>query len=348
MKRKGLLSIALVILLITSIIIPASITGFAEGESFRFDNSNGILEILSDDAMVDYSETNSTNTPWYSYKGDIKKVVFADGITKIGSYNFARLDNLTDVKIPDSVKSIGTAAFAGNNNLLSISISDNVTEIGDNAFGYNREMKVTEGFICYCSTGSYAQQYCFNNYVPFETAIPENKTASVNVTESGTMNIWTIVPEVNGAVTFNTTGGFDTIAFLFDSTDYIYSTDYNTLKSSAIAFDDDSGANLNAKISYNVEAGKRYYLVTRFSLPSKTGKYGVEFDFVCNEHSYSPISLEEWYSGDIKDKVNVECDVCGAEGTESFSDAVKNQNKKYDFNNDEKVNAKDYVILLKN
>lgn len=350
MRKKGLLSLTLVLLLIASIIIPVTLTGFADDsvdENYIFTSSNGVLEILNDKAMIDYSESDSSKTPWYSYKGDIKKIVIDDGVTKIGSYNFARMDNLVEVEIPNSVTAIGTAAFAGNNNLLSITISDNVTKIGENAFGYNREMKVTEGFICYCSAGSFAQQYCFKNYIPFESAIPESKKASVNVTEAGTMNIWTIVPEVEGTITFNTTGGFDTIAFLFDSTDYIYSTEYNTFKNSAIVFNDDGGTNLNAKISYILEAGKRYYLVTRFSLPSKTGSYGVEFDFVCNEHSNSPISLEEFYSGDIKDEVIVECDICGAEGTESFSNAVANQDMKYDFNNDGKVNAKDYVILLK-
>lgn len=350
MKKKSILSVVLVFLLITSIIIPASLISFADDSvsgKYRFTSSTGVLEILSDEAMIDYSESASTSTPWYSYKADVKKVVIDNGVTKIGSYCFARMDNLTEVEIADSVTTIGTAAFAGNNSLLSITISDNVTEIGDNAFGYNREMKVTEGFICYCSAGSEAQNYCFKNYIPFETAIPDSKTASVNVTKAGTMNIWTIVPQTSGTITFYTTGGFDTIGFLFDASNYIYSADYNTMKNSAVVFNDDGGSNLNAKISYKLEAGKRYYLATRFSLPSKTGKYGVEFNFVCEEHSYSPIALEKWYSGDIKDEVIVECDICGKEGTESFSTAVSNQNMKYDFNNDEKVNAKDYAILLK-
>lgn len=346
MKKKSLISVALILILIASIILPASLIGFADSEPYSFSSSTGVLEIFSDDAMIDYNETASTNTPWNSYKNDVEKIIINDGVTKIGSYCFARMDNLSEVEIADSVTKIGTAAFAGNSSLLSISISDNVTEIGENAFGFNSEMKVTEGFVCYCSSGSCAQSYCFQNYVPFETPIPDSKTASVKVTKAGTLNIWTIVPVSSGTITFNTTGGFDTIGFLFDSTNYIYSNDFNTLKNSAVAYNDDGGQNLNCKITYDVEAGKRYYLATRFSLPSKVANYGVEFDFKCKEHTNSVVCLEEFYDT-IKDEVIVECDVCGEQGYESFSDAVANQDMKYDFNNDDIVNAKDYVILLK-
>lgn len=343
MKKKNI-SISLILLIITSIVIPASIIGFADnGDGYEF--ADGVLTITNDSVMVDYTESEITKAPWYSFKGDINKIVINNGVTKVGSYCFARMDNLTEVEIPESVTTIGTAAFAGNSNLLSLSVSNNVITIGENAFGYNREMKVTEGFVCNCSAGSYAQSYCFKNYIPFETAISESKQAGVSVEEvGGKQTLWSICPAVDTKVTFYSTGGFDTIGFVYDASNYIYSdTNYNTMKNSAIVFNDDGGDNLNFKISTTLEAGKRYYLSTRFSLPSKLGKYNVKFEAECVEHTYKPTGINVLE----RNIVEVECEYCDKSDYIEFATAVKNQYPTFDMNNDGVVNAKDYAIILK-
>lgn len=349
MKKKSILSIILILLLITSIVIPITLNVFASGEDFTYDSETGVLDIYSDDVMIDYTEANSNTTPWYSYKSDIKKIVIHKGVTRIGSYNFARLDNLAEIEVPTSVTTIGTAALTGNNKLLSITLSENVTSIGTNAFGFNREMKVTEGFVCNCPAGSFVQTYCFRNYIPFSTPIPESMSATANIkyydydnSDEAKQVMWSYTPAVDTKVTFYAEGGYDTKGFIYDAENYVYSTTYSVMAGSAIASGDDE-KNLNFVITKALEAGKTYYLSARFSLPSKEGKFDVKFETECVSHTLVPTGIDEWFRGTVL----LECDVCGHNESASFAQAVKDQDMTYDINNDGVVNAKDYAYLLK-
>ena len=74
------------------------------------------------------------NTPWYSQRKKIKKVVIKDGVTSIGDYAFEYCSSLTSITIPNSVMSIGEYAFRGCSGLTSLTIPNSVTSIGDFAF----------------------------------------------------------------------------------------------------------------------------------------------------------------------------------------------------------------------
>lgn len=82
--------------------------------------------------MTNYS--NREPAPWYSRRGEIKKIVIEDGVTNIGDFAFYDCTSLTSITIPNSVMSIGTYAFFFCSSLTSITISNSVTSIGYNAF----------------------------------------------------------------------------------------------------------------------------------------------------------------------------------------------------------------------
>ncbi len=87
---------------ITSVTIPACVTSF--------------LEIFPD-----------------AYAG-IKEVIICDGVTSIGSDEFAGCSGLAMITIPSSVASIGERAFDGCRSLTSITIPSSVMSIGPSAF----------------------------------------------------------------------------------------------------------------------------------------------------------------------------------------------------------------------
>ena len=72
---------------------------------------------------------------WGLYSNQIRKVVFGEGVTGIGSWTFHRCGNLTDVTIPESVVRIGEGAFYECSGLESIVIPESVTTLESSVFG---------------------------------------------------------------------------------------------------------------------------------------------------------------------------------------------------------------------
>jgi len=78
----------------------------------------------------------------YKLKKNIKKIVFADGVTEIRDFN----DNymLTNISVPDTVRVIGKDAFRNCYNLKEVILPDGVEEIQEGAFvGCRSIQKIT-------------------------------------------------------------------------------------------------------------------------------------------------------------------------------------------------------------
>ena len=95
---------------------------------------------------------------------DGRKYDILNGTVSIGDFAFFNCLNITSITIPDSVTSIGTAAFACCMSLTSINIPDSVTSIGLLPFDTCYNLTVT------VNPGSYAEQYCKDNNVPYKYA----------------------------------------------------------------------------------------------------------------------------------------------------------------------------------
>ena len=85
----------------------------AEGSDLTWELTDGTLTISGTGAMKDYGYSGREEVPWYDQKDDITKVVFADGVTHIGSFAFYQHTALESFEMADSVVSFGAGAFQG-------------------------------------------------------------------------------------------------------------------------------------------------------------------------------------------------------------------------------------------
>jgi len=126
--------------------------------TYTFVSSTGTLAIQGSGAMT--NDYYSSDTPWYSYKNDIKTVIIEEGVTSIGRSAFSGCSGLTSVTIPNSVTSIGEDAFEDCSGLTSVIIPNSVTSIGQYAFyGCSGLTSVTIGNSV-TSIGSFAFSGC--------------------------------------------------------------------------------------------------------------------------------------------------------------------------------------------
>jgi hypothetical protein len=91
------------------------------------------LTISGSGAMADYS-SSLEETPWHSYREDIKTLVIGQGVSVIGGLAFRYCTGLTSVTVPNSVTTIGYGAFEYCSGLTSVDLGNSVTTIGNIAF----------------------------------------------------------------------------------------------------------------------------------------------------------------------------------------------------------------------
>ena len=91
-------------------------------------------------------------------------ITLPNNLRYIGYETFADCKNLKSVIIPSGVTEIYGYAFCGCTNLTSVIIPNSVTKIGsDNPF------KKCPNITIYCITGSYTENYCKQNNIPFSS-----------------------------------------------------------------------------------------------------------------------------------------------------------------------------------
>ncbi|MBR4295368.1 MAG: leucine-rich repeat protein, partial [Clostridia bacterium] len=96
------------------------------GSLGSFDEETGTLTIFGSGALYDtvnYYGGGAKNSPWFSIKNKIKKIVIGPKITYIGTYAFCQCVNLEVVELPNSNIEIAANAFEKCYNLKSIYIS---------------------------------------------------------------------------------------------------------------------------------------------------------------------------------------------------------------------------------
>ena len=89
---------------------------------------HGTLTVSGEGRMQDHA------TNWSDYNNQIKRLVVSEGITYLGLYAFANLDELTGVTLPQSLREIGDRAFEYAYKLSSVEIPNGVYSIGSFAF----------------------------------------------------------------------------------------------------------------------------------------------------------------------------------------------------------------------
>ena len=94
--------------------------------------TDGTLTFSGTGAMKNYG--SKTEMPWYSYLGQITRVVIREGVTSIGNNAFYGMPNLTEIEIAQSVTSIGDYAFKGCEQLNGVVLPQGLSNLGESAF----------------------------------------------------------------------------------------------------------------------------------------------------------------------------------------------------------------------
>ncbi len=83
------------------------------GENLTWTLDSDTLTISGAGDMEEYNTFSKDRAPWFERRDLIKRVVIADGVTRIGLFAFEYCKNLTEVKIPASVTYLGEEIFDG-------------------------------------------------------------------------------------------------------------------------------------------------------------------------------------------------------------------------------------------
>lgn len=98
------------------------------GSGVTWEFSGDTLTISGSGAMDDFAGS----TPWDAYKGSIRNLNIANGVTAIGVHAFSGCTGIKNVNIPASVQKIGFAAFSDCTGLENAAVSAGI--IGESAF----------------------------------------------------------------------------------------------------------------------------------------------------------------------------------------------------------------------
>lgn len=97
---------------------------------------NGILIISGNGDMINFK--GSGDSPWYSNRNKIHKVIIEEGVTSIGSFAFTgkyQKDYIfEEISFPSTLKKIELSSFCDNKNLRALKFNEGLEYIGYNAF----------------------------------------------------------------------------------------------------------------------------------------------------------------------------------------------------------------------
>lgn len=124
--------------------LPPVETAGSCGQDLTWNLENGTLTISGTGPMFDYEEdmeglyTVGITAPWYGMA--VHTVVVEEGVTTVGNYAFALLEEVRRVSLPETLVSIGEHAFWCCK-ITEIDIPDAVSKMGTQAFGNCEELR---------------------------------------------------------------------------------------------------------------------------------------------------------------------------------------------------------------
>ncbi len=152
MRRKGILSKILLMLMVIIMVVPTTVFAANEGVTTEV-IKNGVLTELKTTG-TSYETPNGVTAvipPYGVTARSLKTLVFGNGVKEIGALAFtptqSKVESLETVEMKD-VEIIGEFAFAGLDKLKSVTLSDNLKEIKVNAFSKTKSLtsiKLPEG-----------------------------------------------------------------------------------------------------------------------------------------------------------------------------------------------------------
>lgn len=134
--KKKIFAVLLTLCVILAAAMPAAATEADTlaanqcGDNLTWEFADGVLTITGEGPMYDYLEGG----PWSDYIDEIRKVVFAGGVTYIGAYAFRDYDALEEVDFGDAMYEIGMEAFRSCDGLTEIHLPETFKIFGESSF----------------------------------------------------------------------------------------------------------------------------------------------------------------------------------------------------------------------
>ena len=127
-----LMALLLCLMLVLSVVPMANAAEGSCGDNLSWSFDGSTLTISGSGPMDNFSEESPA--PWYSFKEQILKVSFPDGLTRIGSWAFVDCTSLSAVHVPGSVQTIGEYAFRRCDGITILNLNEGLRTIDECAF----------------------------------------------------------------------------------------------------------------------------------------------------------------------------------------------------------------------
>ena len=81
-------------------------------DGLSWDLTNRVLTISGTGAMMDYATYGGVQSPWYTFKESVTKIIVNEGVTALGAYAFYSSINCTEISLPSTLTDIKNYALA--------------------------------------------------------------------------------------------------------------------------------------------------------------------------------------------------------------------------------------------
>ena len=288
------------------------VLGIANYAFFGCENLKSITISSEIEVVGEYAFSQCTN---------LTDVNLGTGMLELGSYAFEGCYSLKRIAVSDVLAVVGEGAFNGCYAVTDIyfpgteelwgyvPIEDYYPYSLDNInVHYNsdevHDYELVETVEPTCTVAGYEKYQCpcgyvrtveipetGHNYVNGECTkceiVPQilnlGETKNVSISEAGTYEYFSFVPESDGKYRLYSTGDFDTYG-------YIYDESWNNISS-----DDDGGIGNNFSLMYDLEAGKTYYFGVKLFDSLKVGDFKVALEEITiSSIEYIPVNDVEY------------------------------------------------------
>ena len=212
----------------------------------------------------------------------MRERVIPDSVKNIGNFTFYRCYKLEKVTLPEGLLSIGEGAFSGCSALKEIKIPKTVKRFGANIFE-----------DCTALENKYSS-------APKQTVtLGQEYQATIEIPDLYNV-YYTFIPSETRTYAFKSSGNYDTVGYIYDSS------------MNLLATDDNGGENKNFTVSCALQAGEKYILAAGMfqNVGSFTVKLDTTHEFTsqiineatCTENGLEKFSCkycDHWYTDSI-------------------------------------------------
>ena len=139
---KKLFALALCLLLLGAVMLPAGAVGGVDGNvTWDYDSETKTLTISGNGKISDYRDEVEyepgvwhTNAPWGDYYNEAETLVIEPGVTSIGMWAFSNFLKLKTVSLPSTLAFLGDWAFHMCRSIEEITLPPNIVQFGTSSF----------------------------------------------------------------------------------------------------------------------------------------------------------------------------------------------------------------------